>query len=903
MKGPPRLLRRVLEAVLPADVRDGIVGDLDEVYAARRRTRSALPTTLWYAGQVASIVLRFGVEGIRDALASRGLAPGLDVKLGLRMLVKYPMLTLVGGLAITVATAIGVGGSEFIRDMVAPTLPLDEGDRIVRLYHDDDRGGGRASATLYDFVTWRGSVSSLEELGAYTTLEEGFGTEDGAVGTVGVARVTPSVFQLTRVPPRLGRVLVEADEAEGAPAVVVLGHDAWQALLGGDPDAVGRTVRLGGTPRTVVGIMPEGYGFPESENAWVPLTVEAADQEPGTARRAGLVARLGDGATLESAQAELTVAGRRASADAPEVYEHLTPRVAPFARRASEGAATLLLSGVRLVFILLLVVACANVATLVFARTVTREGEIAIRTSLGASRRRIVLQLFAEALVLVGSATALGLLIAHLFLGRFSRLFFEIQQEPRPPFWWNDALSGTTVGYALILALVGAVMIGVVPGLKATSGTVRPRLGRLTAGGGGDLHFGGMWTVVIVLQVALSVAFLPVAVSQAGTAFQDPDDSGFPAGEYVTAQLGRDPGTPPRTPEEVEAFLASSAQLFEEVRARVAADPGVAGVALASGLSAMNHLQAPVECLGGDAPVTVLARVLLVDPGYLELMEATPVAGASLGSAEFREGSRGVVVNEAFADRVQGTCGPVGGRIRIPERKAGSESSLVRVPEAGAVLEVVGVVRDPGIDAYGPGTHPVVYAPLHLAPVTPRSVGLVGMPEAPATQLFVRRRPDGDLPAARLYALVGAVDPSLRLSEVGTAADAWRSSHVGARIGGWIFLGVAGIVLVLSVAGIYALMSFTVSRRTREIAIRTAMGARKGQIVRRIFGRAAIQLGIGVVLGGLIAVPVLWDGVADDGPRSLVIVAVLLLGAGLASCVIPVRRAMGIEPAVAMKSE
>jgi ABC-type antimicrobial peptide transport system permease subunit len=212
-------------------------------------------------------------------------------------------------------------------------------------------------------------------------------------------------------------------------------------------------------------------------------------------------------------------------------------------------------------------------------------------------------------------------------------------------------------------------------------------------------------------------------------------------------------------------------------------------------------------------------------------------------------------------------------------------------------------VRDPEIDAFGPGAHAVIYAPLDLAPVNPRDVGLVGMPQPPATQLFVRLRPEAGPWASRLYGMVAAVNPSLRISEVGTAAEAWGPARKGERVGAGIFMAIAAIVLMLSVAGIYALMSFTVSRRTREIAIRTAVGAGRGQIVGIIFGRAVLQLLAGVALGSLIAVPVLWDGVVDEGPRSLVIVSTVLLGAGLVACLVPVRRALAVEPVAAIKSE
>jgi predicted permease len=856
-----------------------------------------------------------GVERYKETLRDgRGLAwlsgLRLDLRLGLRMLVKYPMLTLVAGIAITVATAIGVGATEFLRDLLTPKLPLEDGDRIVRLYQVDAETGGRALASLYDLEVWRESVSSLEDLGAYTTMEQGFASERGEAGTVSLAQISASAFQLTRVPPAMGRFLTDADERQGASPVVVLGHTTWQTLLAGDPDAIGRTVKLGGTTATIIGVMPEGYAFPRVQNAWVPLRVDSGDVRPETAPRAAVFARLAPGATLERARAELDVVGRRAAADFPEVYERLSPGVERFADRATDGPLAFVLSGVRILFVFLLIVACANVATLVFARTVMREGEIAVRMSLGATRRRIVLQLFAEALVLVGGATLIGMSVAWMALGRIGRLFFTVQQAPQPPFWWNDALSPSTMTYAIALAIVGALMIGVVPALKATGGAVQLRLGQLSTGGGVGLRFGGMWTGVIVLQVALSVAFLPLAVSQAasvrcGGPFEACGDfeTDFPADEYVTAQLGRDAVVPLRTPGERAAFFDASRRLFEEVRDRISTDPAVQGVALASGLSAMNHVIVPIQFVGDvpSAPLGGGARILLVDRSYLELTNATLVAGRPLAPAEFSANTRSVVVNEAFVDVVLGGRNPVGGRLRFPERQG--EASVVTIPAPGTSVEVVGVVRNPEIDAFGPGTHPVIYAPLDLAPVSPRAVGVVGMPQPPTAQLFVRLRPEAGPLVGRLYGIVSAVDPTLRLSEAGTAADAWGPVHTGGRLGAATFMALAAIVLMLAVAGVYALMSFTVSRRTREIAIRRAVGAPHGPILRSVFGTAALQVLGGVALGSFIAVPILWNGVAVKGVSTLLIVSALLVGAGVAACLVPVRRALAVEPAAAIKWE
>ena len=896
---PPGVFRRLIEWAVPGDVGEGIVGDLDELYQQRLATGGKVRAGLWYAGQTVAISGRFGVERVREVASTSLSSVGLDLRLGARMLVKYPMLTLVGGVAITVATAIGVGVSEFVRDMMAPELPLDEGDRIVRVYHLDSEAGGSTAASLYDLEVWRESVSSLEDIGAHATMEQGIISDRGESGTVSLARTTASVFRVTRVPPFLGRYLVETDEQVGAPPVVVLGYDVWQTVLDRDPDPVGRTVQLGGTVATVVGIMPEGYGFPMVQDAWVPLVVDRASLEPSTAPRVALVARLAPGATLESAQAELNVVGRRAAADYPDVYGRLSPAVQGFATRESAGQLALILSGVGLLFVFLLVVACSNVATLVFARTVTREGEIAIRRALGATRKRIVWQLFAEAALLVGGGTALGMFVAWWALRWVSRLFFVVQQVPQPPFWWNDALSPTTLVYGVALAVVGAVMVGVVPALKATSGSVQPSLGRLAAGGG--LRFGGIWTVVVVLQVALTVAFLPLAVSQAAIAFEPPPDLQFSPDEYLTAQLGRDPTAPPRTIEERAAFLAESASLFGDLRDRLAADPTVRGAALASGLSAMNHVLTPLEVVGAGAPVAARGRILLVDRGYLDLMNATPVMGRSLGPGDFTPESRSVVLNQAFVDRFLDGRNPVGDQLRFSER--GGESSVVTLFPPGASVEIVGVVRNPDVDAFGPGAHAAIYAPLDVAPATPRAAGLVGMPQAPVTQLFVRLDPAAAASAGGLYQTVAALDPSLRLSDVGTVSETWAPVHTGERLGGWIFIAVAAIVLMLSVAGIYALMSFTVSRRSREIAIRRAVGASQGRIVSIIFRRAALQLLAGVVLGAIVAGPALLGGVVNYGPRALMVVSAVLLGAGLTACLLPIRRALSIDPAATMKAQ
>jgi predicted permease len=897
----PRRARRLLERLLPEEVRDGIVGDLDEVYRSRRAAGGALRTWMWYWAQAISISARLWAESAQDRGRRLASSVALDVRLGLRMLVKYPMLTVVGGLAITVGAGVGVGASEFVRDLLFPELPLEEGDRVVRLTN------AGAGARLYDFLLWRDELESVAEVSATRGTELGIVTSSGRTGAVRVAQITASAFPLARVRPLVGRALEEADEREDAPPVAVLGYASWQELFGGDQRVIGQVVQLGGAPTTVVGVMPEGFSFPDNHAAWVPLRFRPLDAQPGAGPSLLVFGRLSGGVSIEEARAEVTALGERTAADFPETHGRVRAELAPLASRFGNDQAFVVraaFNGLRLVLVLLLAVPCITVATLVFARTVTREGEIAVRMAMGASRRRIVIQLFAEALVLVSAATLLALVVARWVLGGAAEIFFMVQQEPSVPFGWNEELSVPTILYAGVLALAGALIIGVVPALKATHGAVAPRLSELSTGTGSRLRFGGIWTAIIVAQVALSVAFLPLAVRQFSVGgFEDPgQDTSFPASEYVTARLGRDALVPPEGESERAEFFEVSRQLFEEVRARLAADPRVESVAFTSGLSAMNHVGTPLEFLGDrtSPPTSATVRTLLVEPVYLEMMRATVVAGRGLQPADLAPGSRAALVNQAFVDQVLAGRNAVGGLLRYPER-SGEARGVVEVPAVGASLDVVGVVANPGIDAFGPGAHPVVYAPLTLAPVTPRAVGLVGMPQAPSVQIFLRLRPGSDPVTSLIYDVVASVDPTLRVSQLGTAEDAWRPVHQGARLGAWILMSVAGVVLLLSAAGIYALMSFTVSRRTREIAIRVAVGAAPRRILTSVFTRAFVQLGLGVAIGLVISSPVLLDA-ASGGSRNALIVASLLLLTGLVSCLLPIRRALRIQPASAMKT-
>src|SRR5213594_1692636 len=334
----------------------------------------------------------------------------LDWKLGARLLLKYPALTIIGGLSLAGAIAIGAVGIEVAGELLYKRLPFDEGGRVVRLETQDTAASRVEPRVLHDFAIWRRSLKTVAELGAARVSERNVLTGEGRVESLRVAEITASAFPLTRVPPLLGRPLQPTDEMQGAEPVVLLGYDVWQRQFLHDPAIIGRVVTVGRTARTVVGVMPPRFGFPHNQQVWVPLPVQDAPPREGPAVQ--VFGRLADGASWQDAAAELDVVSARSAAD-QTTHAQLRTRVRAFAGRTPGDPLRLEDLAVHAIVLLLLGAVSANVATLIFARTAMRESEIVVRHALGASRARVIAQIVTEALVLALAAAMLGLVVAQ----------------------------------------------------------------------------------------------------------------------------------------------------------------------------------------------------------------------------------------------------------------------------------------------------------------------------------------------------------------------------------------------------------------------------------------------------------------------------------------------------------
>ncbi len=558
----------------------------------------------------------------RDARGFRWLAGWpMDLKLGVRILIKSRGLTAIAVIALAIAIAAGAAYLEFVRDVFGTHLRVAGGELVgVQVWDTVRRApAGRGLAALAD---WPDTVTTIDQIGAFRFLDRHLITDDGRNEPPRGVEISPSAFRLLATPALMGRTLIEDDERIGAPPVVVIGHDLWQARFNGDPGIVGRTVHLGSAVYAIVGVMPPRFGFPMNQNLWVPLRVPAAGPRRGEAPDVRIFGRLKEGVSLDAARTELSgVLAASVALDAhaaPGPGSRPVADVRPFvnvqmSRDPDPQRLPILYSG-NLLFLMLLGICGANVATLVVARTAMREAEITVRTALGASRRRISAQLFAEALVLSAVAVVVGLICAG-FVGSWIKWLF-MQGEP-PPFWWDERLRPETILYALALAVFAALIVGIVPALKATGGELHCRLRE--AGSGSRMALGRLWIGVIVTQVAITMFCLTGMVTLGFSAHRERHgyDVTFAREQFLVARVTLEGGA-------VGFAERPATPAYRALADRLKSEPGVVNVAYTTQLPANSHesLQYRISRARGCRQHAILGsqrgsqRELLRDAGH-----------------------------------------------------------------------------------------------------------------------------------------------------------------------------------------------------------------------------------------------------------------------------------------------
>ncbi len=881
MGGGSRVFRAygALLRLFPSDFRREYGRDMERLFRERwsetrgRAARVALgAAALWDV--VRHALLEWGAEVAKARTSSReGRMNGWwqDLRLALRALVRRPGFT--AAVVGTLALGIGVVVSLFsvVDAVLLRPLPYPESERLVVFEKVDTEDGSRARSTDHpDIDAWAEAVPGMEVLGHtswFPTLLMGRGAE-----VVTVSRVTGAPLATFGVRPRLGRDLVRADDAPEGPRVVLLSHGFWTERMGGAPDVLGRALTIDGEPWEIVGVAPEGFRFPGDPLLWMPRMHDREGCDHGCNIMVA-TGRLPAGMDVEAARERLRATDARLGEAFPEAHGEVVTDLRPlheYEVADVRGALWILMGAV----VLVLLIACANVANLMIVRGAARTGEVAVRATLGASRGRIVRQLLVEALVLAALAGALGTALASW--GTEVLVAMAPDTLPRMEEVGLDARAVVLAGL-LVLAVTAA--FGLLPARRVAR--VAPA-SFLHAGQRVEGARGGSWSRSLLLsgEVALSLVLLLGAGLLLRT-----------LGEIRSVELGY-------RVEGVERFrlstpdsrydVGATGRLFEELEARLAALPGVEAAGYAFGVPlASGSMSTGVEVPSRPDLEAPVVDVRVASSGYLGVLGAPLVQGRWFNPDDRRGAEAVAVINEAAA------------RVLFPDRSPLGEQVAMSVSwgyDDDPPRTVVGVVGDTRVrDATRPDG-PALYVP----------DAQFGASDA----YFTIRRAAGAasvLPAAR--AIVAELDPELAVTAEGSLAEAVDRETATTRF----YLSLLGLfstlAVVLAAVGLYGVVAFSVSRRVREIGIRRALGARAEDVVGLAVRQGVAPALVGVAIGlvgawlGARALGSLLYGVRPGDPLTLLGVTALLLLVVLAATILPARRAAAGEPSSALRAE
>lgn len=848
--------------LLADDLRRGGLSDADARLAARRQFGGVDRVRIMHRKQ-------------RGLPMAEMLAQ--DLRFALRVLIRDR------GFALTAMVVLGIGlgvNNMFFTLVYAHKfrgVPVEQADRVVSISTFDDRVSTRAVA-VPEFDELGKIQTSFRSLGSYVNGVATIGDRDRTPDRLDATYFTAGTFELLGIAPLMGRLPSAADDRPGHPAVVLLGAEAWRLRYGNDPQILGRTVLINGSPATVTGIIPDRSGFPSTANVWMPMGQWPDWKEDRSARSLLVVGRLRDDVSVEAARGEIeTIYGGFESAY-PDTNRNLRARVVTLNERLLgnlDGWMPFIYAG-----IIVILVACANVANLMMARALNRAPEIAIRSSLGASRARLVVQLLIEATVIAGGGAVLGALVSLAGV----RAIDAGIPDGILPYWSAYSMDGAVFAALVGLALVTVVAFGLVPAFHASRTDVNRTLknaGRnATLTPGMRIWTGGFLTV----QLALAMILLAQVAVASYIANQDiPTDANVNTAEIVTAAITL-PAASYRTADRRMEFFA---RLDERLRMRGEIVATSRGTLLpGEGGPPRRLLVRGSEPPQGATAPTVLA--IEVTPGYFDTLSIGLLRGRDFTAFDGTTGSGVAIVNERFAQVFLRGEDPINREVAV---SAATQPASAQ-PQWRTVVGVVPTIRQLTAGAESP----VIYVPIAAS--------------APATSsLLVRHRIEPEAATAVLRAEAHAVDPNVPLYRVRTLKQAVRDAQWNRHMSAVLADTVTFMSVLLAVVGLYAVTAQRVTLKTREIGLRMALGARSLQVGSVIIRGLRVPLLLGFLLG--IAGSMAWDdayssgvaGVYTSAPPTLLKVAGFLTLLVVVSCAIPIRRAATMNPTSALRHD
>jgi putative ABC transport system permease protein len=819
-----------------------------------------------------------------------------DVRFGVRMLAKDRRFTIAAVLAL--GLGIGVNNSMFtIVDMVLfRDLPFVEPHRLVEPQLVDDRNNDFVSYA--DYLAWSAAARSFEGLAATSGGTMNLSDDANPAERIRGGYLSSSALALLRVRPILGRGFLAEDDRRGAPSVVILGYEVWQGRYGGDASIVGRTVRVNGVPATVIGVMPARFGFPMLAQAWQPIAAMPGLSDTNRRQRnVNIVGRLSDGVSLEQARAEVRTMAAQIAQDHPDTNQGLKANVLTLAeatiRARGDGAILSTLMGA-VGFVLL--IACANVASLLLARSAHRAREMAIRASLGATRWRITRQLLIECGIIAVLAGVLGTWLSIYGAREIAQAFnvFEIGApgETTTPYWVDPSMSTVTLMFVGAACLFTSLAIGVVPSWHLSRTNVNDVLKDGGRTGNATVRARRMTGGLLIAELALTVVLLTSAGLLIRTYFSlYLTDLVLDTRGVVTMRVSL-PGQKYATRDQQQQFVDALFQrlggqpLFSS--AGLGSDIPIHPLGFASGALAI-HGRTPVA---GEEPPSVFR--VMAGPGYFETLGMPIVRGRGLTAMDGLTGQEGALINERFAAKFFPTGDAIGQRIQLtPPGPA---------PQPSPWLIIVGIT--PSLPNFLPDRQEeaVAYVPMRVDPAHLRAVSII-------VRTADRGAAAKAAAAATLREQVTAIDADLPVFGIQTLDEAAAVARGPTRLIGSWFITIALVALILAGVGLYALTAHSVAQRAPEIGVRMALGAQSGQVVWLFVRRTLVQLGLGLAIGvaGALALGRLLSlflrGTSPHDPMTLIVVCGLLVIVAIAASIWPARKAARVDPVVALRAD
>ena len=817
-----------------------------------------------------------------------------DVRYSARMLVKDRWYTAIAVLALALGIGVNSTVFTFVNAVLLRGLPYTDSDRIVAVSGTNlAEGQNTIQASYPDFEDWRAGQRTLQDLaamrGGTMNVSDNRRAAERTTGTY----VSANLFRLIGQRMRLGRDFTAADDQPGAPSVAILSFGLWQSRYGSDPGIVGAVIRVNEVPTVVVGIMPEGVQFPNNAEMWQPLVQapgmltappdrpnEGKDRWRRSARSLGVLGRLRPGVTLPQARADLSTIAQRLEKSYPDSNKGIGARVQTYNERVNGGP-------IRVVFLLLmgavsfvLLIACANVANLLLARSTQRARELAVRLSLGANRWQLTRQLLVESVMLglLSGIFGLGLSIVGV------RLFDAAVADSGKPYWIQFTIDGTVLAYLVAVCVATGILFGFAPALHVSRTSTSDVLKETGRSGGAGVRARRFTGAMVIFEIALTIVLLVGAGLMVRSFLKlYALDLGIPLDKLLVA----------RTVLAEKKFPGSAERVvfYDRLLARGASIPGASAVALTTN-PPMSGGSEPRLVIDGRPPDDLkraprVTRVSISD-GYLETVQMPVRRGRPFGTRDGTPGAETAIVNERFVSQFFPNEDPLGRRIRL----------LVDDPTATApwltIVGIVQTVRQGNLMEADPD--PVVFTPLRQEP-------------ARGFAIVVRAAGDPGALANPLREAVRGLDPDQPLFNVTTMNDALAQARWPWRVFGSMFAIFALIALVLSSVGIYAVTAYSVAQRTQEIGVRMALGAPEGAVSWLILRRGLFQLSCGAAIGlaasfftaRLLKSIIVQTSPAD--PVTFITIMALIATITTTACLVPARRAMRLDPVRALRAD